>query len=217
MSATLTVLISRVRSIVRDSSADFITDVDITQWLNEAMTDIAARQEILDAEQTGTTSTYQITLPPSGTNEVLVIDSLVLGTDGDDVAFVDAETWQSFFDSGADPDYTLGRVYNEKIELYPTPDSGTAYTLRYSYVPAPLSAGGDVHPLPRHLERKMTDYACAYACYKMDDVGRGDRYMSMYEQGLFPVATGRETARPGPITMVPIAGPFDLDVEAMHF
>lgn len=217
MVATLTTLIGRVRSVTRDASGDFVTDGDITQWINEAIVDVAARQEVVEQQIQDVTTGYVIALPPSGTSEVLNIESLLLGDDGDDVVFVDTDTWQTYHDAGADPDYTLGRVFNEAIELYPAPEDGTAYALRFSYVPAPLSAGGDTHALPLHLERKLTDYASAYALYKMDDVTRGDRYMAMYENGLYPVATGRETARPGPMTLVPIAGPFDIDIEAMHF
>jgi len=217
MAATLTTLISRVRSVVRDASGDFVTDANITQWLNEAITDISARQEVVEDELTGTTSDNTVDLPPSGSDEVLIVKSLILGTEGDDVVFVDDDVWQSYHDAGADPDYTLGKVFNETIELYPTPDSGTAYALRFTKVPAPFTTGTDVHALPLHMERKLTDYATAYACYKLDDTNRGDRYMALYEMGLFPVATGRETKRPGPMTLVPIAGPFDLDYDAQHF
>jgi len=217
MTATLTQLIGRVRSVVRDASGDFVTDADITQWLNEAITDLSARQELVEAEVTGTTSGFTLALPPSGTGEVLFVKSLMLGIDGDDVIFVDDDIWQTYHDSGAEPDYTMAKVFAETIELYPTPDTGTDYALRFSKIPAPLTSGSSTHALPLHMERKLTDYAAAYACYKMDDVGRGDRYMALYENGLLPVASGSETARPGPMTMVPIAGPFDIDFDAAHF
>jgi hypothetical protein len=217
MVATLTTLISRVRSVTRDTSGDFVTDTDITQWINEAITDIAARQAIVESEFSGSTSDNSIALPPSGSTETLMVETLILGDEGDEVVFVDDEIWQAYSDSGAVPTFTLGKVFAEVIYLYPGPTSATDYILRATHVPAPLTTGSDTHALPLHMERKITDYAKAMAFYKLDDIGRGDRHMSMYEEGLFPVATGREIARPGPMTLVPVEGPFDMDYEARHF
>jgi hypothetical protein len=217
MVATLTTLISRVRSVVRDTSGDFVTDTDVTQWINEAITDIAARQGIVESEFSGTTADNSIALPPSGSTETLIVDSLILGDDGDEVVFVDDEIWQAYADAGASPTFTLGKIFAEVIYIYPTPTASIAFVLRATHVPVPLSAGSDTHALPLHMERKITDYAKAMAFYKLDDISRGDRHMAMYEEGLFPIASGREISRPGPNTLVPVEGPFDMDYESRHF
>lgn len=217
MADTLTELIARVRSVVRDASGDFITDGDITAYLNEALTDIAARQQLIESEFTGTTSGNTIALPPSAGTETLTVDYLSIGTEGDEVVFVDDEIFQSYVDAASQPVFTLGRIYNEVIVLYPTPETGTDYTLRCTSVPAQLSGGGDTHTLPLHMERKLVEYAMAKSLYKEGELERGDRFMALYENGLFPVASGRETQRPGPFTLVPIEGPFDVDWEGKHW
>src|SRR5512134_3714890 len=158
MTADLTTLIARVRSVMRDTSGDFMTDTDITAWRNGAIADIASRQQRIERAVTGTTSDNSIALPPSAGTETLTVDYLSLGTEGDEVVFVDDEIWQSYVDAGASPVFTLGRIYNEIIYVYPTPAANTAYTLRCTSVPAQLSAGGDLHTLPLHMERKLVEY-----------------------------------------------------------
>jgi hypothetical protein len=219
MTLTLTQLRARVRTNIRDTAGDFVTDADITQWLNEAMIDIASRQEILENVFTGTWgATNDLALETlSATTEVLTIQQLLLGTSGDNVIFVDDDIWQSYADSGADPGYTLGKVYAETIYLYPTPDFGTEYQLQATVTPVVLAADGDVHPLPQGFEPNMIQYATGFAYYKLSEPGLGDRMMQMYEQGLFPKTTGRETTKPGPITLIPVEGPFDVDVAARHY
>lgn len=209
--ATLTQLIARVRTVLRDDAAVFVTDPDVTVWLNDAYTDLATRTDTIEGTFSGTTAGATLALPPTGTSVVSRPTSLRLGLAGDDdVVFVDDDVWNSWFDSGATPEFTLGRVYAHQIELYPTPTTGTAYTLRALLIPAPLAAGADVHLLPIQLERKLVLYAQAQAKLKLAEDTSAQEYLAMYEQGLPAVSIGTEQQNPGPFTLIPMAGPWDV-------
>lgn len=207
--ANLTALITRVRDIIEDSGGTFITDAEITRYLNEGMLDLAARLRLLQAESSGTTSGSSISLPA----DFVAAISLRLGTD--DVEFVDDDTFWMSSDDGTTPVRTLGRVFNDTIELYPTPSTGTAYKLRYSKKPTALATGTDTPALPEELHRKLVFYAASLVRLKEEAEGHADRYMAMYEDGL-PALSPRERIIPGPITLSFVAGPFDNPNEHVH-
>lgn len=207
MSLTLTQATARVRSLTRDSAGTLISDTDITGWLNEAQEDLANRLMIVTTSATGTTSGNTIS---SDQTRLIKVRSLRLGdeTDKDDVQFVDDDVFFSWMDSGDDPGFTIAIMSGGSVVLYPTPETDTAWTMYFYQRPADLSAGGDTSSLPSEFHQKMVYYAIARAKYKEADPNMGDRYMSMYEQGL-PGMTLSDRHNPGPITLYPQQGPFD--------
>lgn len=122
--------------------------------------------------------------------------------------FVDDDLWWAYSDDAADPEVTLGRVFNETIELYPTPEVGTAYKIRYVKKPTALSAGGDAPAIPEELHKKLVFYATSRGKLKEGQEGMSDRYMAMYEEGLAPL-NSRSRVVPGPLTITMERGPFD--------
>ncbi len=204
----------RVYAVLRDSPKSFVKDADVEDLLNEAACDLAARLGVLQTTKTGTTSGSSIAFPASP--EVARIVSLRLGSD-DDVEFTDDEVFWSWSDGGDTPDHTLGRVWNETIELYPTPTTGTAYSLRYAHLPTAVMEGPeDIPELPTQLHPKLVHYARAHALYRCNEESKGDRFLALYEDGLPPVSTGVEASRPGPLSISLEPGPFDSDPDARH-
>ncbi len=213
MVATLGELTARGRSFVRDKGG-FITDNDWRDWFNEAYFDIASRTELFDQEATGVTLAG-FTLPLPTSPELLEIRSLELGA-SDDVEFVAAEVWDSWKESGATLGHSLGRIFNELIELYPTPVTGTAYVLRYKKLPPRLVTSDDLHLLPTALERKLLEYAKGQAKMKQGELDAAANWIALYETCLPPADNGRSRARPGPLTVTRELNVFDRDIRRAH-
>lgn len=210
--AILSDLRARVRAIVRDADAVFITDADIDAWLNEAQVDLAARLDINQVEATGVTAGSALLTLPTATE---VLRPISLRLEDDDVEFVDEATFYAWFDSGADPEHSIAIVYAGAIQIYPTPESGLDYVLRYNGIPPTMTSATTVS-LPTYLHARMVRYAEAQAYYKLNELGAGDRALAQYEEGLPALSLGMDKLTPGPFTLQYEPGPYDLDGEARH-
>lgn len=210
----LSAIQSRVRTVIRDSTAAFISNTEITEWANEAQLDLAARLRILqeaDTQADLTEGTNTIALPST----FFEVITLRIGTD--DVEFVGDNVWNSYSDGAATPNHTLARIFGGNIELYPTPTSGFEYTLRYYRKPATLSGDSDIPEIPEHLHIKLVHYARAMALMAMGEINQAEVYFSLYEQGT-PNRRGDERTwmSTGPMAMTLQPGPFDVDPDARH-
>lgn len=211
----LTELRSRVRTVVEDSSGAYVTEGEIDDWLNEAQLDLAARLKLLQAELSSTmgaagTSVANGTIDlPSG-----FVSAISLRFSTSDVEFVDDDYFWGASDESGSLSNPIARVFNDKIEIYPAAESGTAFKLRYTKKPTDLSAGADIPALPEELHKKMVRYAQAHARLKEGYEGQHDRYMAMYEQGLPPL-NPRSRTIPGPMVMTMAPGPWDV-AESRH-
>jgi len=183
----------------------------ITRWLNQAQLDIAARTLTLQELASGTTSDNTIPLPADFLEPI----TLRLGTE-DDVEFVDDEVWFTYSDATATLSHTLARVWESDIEIYPTPEANTAYSLRYYKAPAQLAIAADVPQLAAEQHMRLVNYARAHAKYALGEFAAGDRYMAMFEAGLPPPRGSRAKLNPGPLTVSLEPGPFDFDSDRRH-
>lgn len=134
-------IIARTRTVLRDSAGLLITDANIVDWSNEAQLDLQARIKILTASTTGTTSGNTIALPYN----LLEATSLRIGTT--DYRFVDEDTWWSWSDAGLTPNEPIARVFADAIELYPTPATGSTYSLRFFRKPSRMIVGETAAPV----------------------------------------------------------------------
>lgn len=210
---TLTDIISRVRSVIRDSAGTFISDTEITEWANEAQLELAVRMRLLQEEDTEadlTEGTNTITTPAT----FLAQSSLRIGTD--DVEFVSDDVWNSWADSETTPDHTIARVFDDLIELYPTPSSGFTYKLRYQRKPAVLINGSDTPEIPEHLHIKLLHYCRYNALLAMGELQQANTYIGLYEQGVGRKGLPDRKWMTTPGQMVVARGPFDTD-DASHF
>jgi hypothetical protein len=123
----------------------------------------------------------------------------------------------SFSDAVADPGFTLARVFDgSDRSCSPSRTPAPTYTLRCGHHPGGAVRASDVHELPVWCERKLVDYAIYRAMTKGGELARAQSFLATYEQGLPDPAIGKDRIVPGPITIVPIIGPFELDPDAAH-
>jgi hypothetical protein len=207
--ATFGNLVEQVYAVLRDSGRQFIRESDVQDWINEAQLDIVARLDLNHGTTTEVTEAIgagdnTIALP-TGFVEVI---SLRLGDD-DDAEFTSGANWNAWSDDGAEPGHTLYRIFGSVIELYPTPDAGTEYTLRFVKEPTTLDSAEDTPGIPTHLHRKLVFYARAMALAQEKDFQGSTYWLGLYEDGLPPVPSGREKYVPGPVQVTPAAGVFD--------
>lgn len=198
---------TRVRETIRDDAKQWITDNEITDWINEAYYELASRFEHLRHQATGTV-TDSIALPT--TPPVVRIQLLVVDGDEQPIVFVDEEAFQSYRLSGAAPTVRIARVFDGVIHLWPTLEVATDYTLDYVALPSVVLAGDtDTPELPEHLHPRLIRYAQAQAMLKSDDLQRYGEYQAMFHAGL-PEAPGTtHNDRPGPLQLSPELGYFD--------
>lgn len=212
---TLTEMRDRARSVVRDTAKEFITDADLTAWINEAYLDLVTRFGLLKKE-------FSIAMGAAGTS---VVDGTVdlpadfiamtkLRLAGETGFPVSDDDWWMYSDGDADPSPPVFRVFNEKLEIFPAPSTGTAIRLRYVYQPTALAASDSIPAVSEELHHLLIRYAQAQAKYKKHEFEAGDRYLQMYESGMRD-ARPRDREMPGPLVMTMEGGPFDHS-EATH-
>lgn len=199
----LTEMREKVYVVIRDSSRSFVTETDVDQLLMEAMDDLSSRLRIRHGSVTAVTSDDSIALPDD------YMDFISLDISDDSLTWVDNNEWAGAV-RDADGSYLMARIFGGSIELYPTPDVGTAYTLRY-WASGPDSLDG----FTGTLKTKCVQYARAHALYKVGEETRGDRYLSFYEQGLPSPNLSSRNQPQLPSSMSIAGGPFDT-YDASH-
>jgi hypothetical protein len=212
-------LIARARAALRDDGPNALVDDDmLLSFFNEAQDDLALRLEMDEQTKTGTTSGATLTLPPAATDDPLAeLISLDLGAAADDhVEIVSIDDWNYANDNGISRSHTIAYIYDGVLTMYPTPTTGTAYSLRYRGLPPHMVSTSDDWQLPRWTERKAIAYARYQASLVEDRPGIADRYLGEYEQDLPSVPLGRAAKFPGPLRVTIAAGPFDRDTGARH-
>lgn len=202
---------------LRDYMREFVEDHHVEGWLNEAQRDLAQRTKLLTKEITqATVGAAQFTTGSLGL-PVDFIDTVNLRLGTDDVNFeVDDQDFWAAKDNGWFLSPPWGRVFGNRLEVYPAPSDNASYTLRYAYMPADLDAPEDVSPFPSELQDKMVLFAKSRALYKEREDSLAATYRQEYELGL-PERTlgfGRKTAPQNRVRFEPNA--FDLDPESKH-
>lgn len=207
---------------LRDNDRKQIDQDDMTDLLNDAYVDLATRLELLVKEKTGTTSGNTLAIPDGTAADPAAIRIEQLRVAGKEVEFTDQQTWQSWSDAASTPTRTLARPFGSNIELYPTPTTGSAYALRYVYIPSGttqatrrLDDPTDVPLLPAHLHRKLVVYAQAEAYAILGELDKHDRAQAKYEAGLPPPRLGGGLRFPSPDSLLVVPGPFDR-VDSKH-
>lgn len=212
-------LIQRASITLRDSDGLFIQPEDLKAWANEGTIDLAVRLELQDAEVSGTFtgSSNRVSLPTGAAedSELISVETLTLNGD-DQVMFVDTDEFDLWVDSGSTPSPTIGRVFGNYIELFPTPEDGDTFTLRYQASPDVMVNNEDTFPLPTQFERKVISYMRYQAKLKDNDFNAAAAYLAEYEQGLPPVRTGKMRKHPQQITLQVEGNAFDTNPDAMH-
>jgi hypothetical protein len=172
--ATWAEIRERTYQVVRDVPRTFVKEDFIDMSIMEAIEELTGELPIMEIELEGTTSDGTVALP----DYVRDIRYFKLEHDDypDPVEIVDDDVFNTYQEDGATPSRTLGRVFNNVMELYPAPTVSTDYTLRYT------KFSQSVVDLPRHLVPAVVYYARAQAMYAFGEAGMGDRYMNEFER-----------------------------------
>lgn len=206
---TLLELRDRVYAQLRDDDHRFYDTDIVSAWLNDALTDIAARTKSIRREATGTQSDGTLAVPADFLEPVY----LRLGTD-DEVEFVDDVVFNVVTQEANVLGHTIGRYFAGNIDLYPAPD-GDAYVLRYIALPAELTDDADVPEIEPQWHPRLVFYALAQAAYQAREDYRAQVFHQRYEAGL-PALPNGNAKFIGPITLAPEPNVFDLRTERRH-
>lgn len=208
---TLTQLRDEVFRYLRDTDREFVTNLDVRAWLNQAQRDLAQRLQLFEATAAGVADTNTLALPA----DFLDVQQVIIGAADAPVVFVDDDEylkWAASSSAALPPQGTVARISGTNIEVYPTPSD--AWTLRYVSAPTDLSADGDESPMPTELEWKMVHFAVAQGYYKESEPGMGDRFMDMYQAGLPGALMGGGRRFPGPMQLS--MEPTHWDMQGTH-
>lgn len=208
---SLAQLRARVYAPLRDSEMSYIEPWFVDQLLNEGYLDLNARLRLKKVTATGTTSTTGTVAYPSD-----LIEVQNFWIEGINPGFVDDDTYLSYAEAGGIP-YggggsvtTLARVNGATIETYPAVTLAD-YALEYVGRPTEMVAESDTpSTLTLELVQRIVNYARAHAKFAQSENEEGAAYMAMYEQGLPGAPREMFRRRVGPMSLIPEAGPFDL-------
>ncbi len=209
MAQTLTFLDlqDRVYAYLRDDDHEFVTPDNILAWINDAQVDLAERLNVIRYTVTDTTTDGAVPVPYDFMKEL----ELRLTATGEIAEFVDEATFDRYADQGATPVNVLAHITpaDDVITLYPAPDDGTEYVLKYSARPSEIIDDDDTSELPATWHVRLTYYALANAAMKMNDPTAHDRWLARYESGLVALPTGATKYDEGSWGFAPDLGPFD--------
>lgn len=204
-------MVDQVYTHLQDSTRSYIREDSVISWLNEALLDLDARYRWTKNRASGTFASGSIILP----TDLVQIETLHVGSEIDNVQFLSDEDFGLVSYNTADVPFSVARVYQSVIEVYPQPSATTTWDLQYVAEPALLDTNTDIPKLPTVLHRKMVLYAASEALYQEGNMTLGQMKRSDYEQGLPPPPATVLRQEPEIMTVTFARGPFDTH-DAKH-
>lgn len=173
---------TRVKRQFGDEQGAQITDADILRWVNDAQTEIATQNKLLQTVSTSSSvvGTQSYTTP----TDMLALrgvryDKLRLSVVSMDD--IDAIVEDSTYDSGT-PEYYW--MIGESIYLWPKPDAVKTITIYYTQKPATLVNQSDPISLPPQFDNRIIEYCIAQAAELDDDLEHYQLKMAQFQQGI---------------------------------
>jgi hypothetical protein len=156
----------RVKRQFGDEFGAQITDADILRWVNDAMRDIALRNNLLQVKAvTATVANQQdYTLPA----DMLTLHSVRYGTDKlQSLTLSEADTFMDTTSSNAGTPVYYSQ-WGSTISLYPIPsDAATSLNIYYTRQPVVVDDLSDAPELPAAYHLRLVEYCIAQA-YELD-------------------------------------------------
>lgn len=170
--ATLTSLITQVRSNVDEAAARYWSDAEITQWLNDGVKDIGRRTEAIQSFSTSIsvvagTATYnlpadlirlhRIEFDPTGSTQIYPV-KITTFEEIDSVWGINQASQASY------PSYAViwgypGGAATLTIQLFPVPSQPGNLKLYYYRVPVLMVNGSDTPEIPGGWDDILVHYA----------------------------------------------------------
>jgi len=165
-------VITRVKRQFGDESGVQVTDQDIIRWINDAQSEIAQAQDILEVSATSLSVANQGAYPvPS---DIIYLRSVYYN--GFKVRVVSLQDYDIYVNNyQEDPENPLSGIpeifymWADEIKFYPVPaEAGQDIKLYYTQFPANVtsSAGQLTIPLPYHT--RVVEY-CLQQAYELDE------------------------------------------------
>lgn len=208
--ATFLQMIDNVYAVLRDTERVYVKVEEVQTWLNEAYLDICVRLGLTEESASGTTTaTGTVALPADFVRLLAFYVDTEDSAQKERVEMVNDDIFLNWENSAYSPGTTIGRIFEGNIETYPAVVSD-GYTLEYIEKPIALAAAADTPVVPEELHIRLVNYARAHAKWKEGELEEGNLYWMLYLDNLPQAPDARERKTPGPITVVPQIGYWDL-------
>ena len=174
-------IITRVRRTVGDTDSLQVTDQDIYRWINDAMREIAADNQLLQKNATSNTiiGTAQYALP----TDILKLYSITYDGQRLDISTL-AEAEDSYTPTAANATPSAAYIWAGQITLTPTPDAVKSLVVSYTKQPTEVTAGTDTPEVPSQYHQRLVDYCKAQVAEMDDDMPRYQLKMDEFRTGV---------------------------------
>lgn len=175
-------IITRVRRSVGDIDALQVTDEDIYRWINDAMREVAANNQLLQIKASTQTAsgTSGYNLP----TDILKLHSVRY--DKTKLRVVTLKEAEDTYDVGNVSTGTpqVCYIWANKFELVPTPNAAKTLDFFYTRQPTDVTASGDTPEIPSQYHQRLVDYCKAQVAEMDDDMDRYSVKMNEFRTGV---------------------------------
>ncbi len=173
----------RVKRQFGDENGAQINDADILRWVNDAMRDIALRNNLLPIKATTATVAAQqdYALP----SDLLTLVSVRYGTEK--LAALTLQEADEYVDASTNnqgvPQYFS--VWGSTISLYPIPtDANTSLNLFYNRQPLVVNDNSDIPEIPAAYHLRLVEYCIAQAFELDSEMESYQAKMAQFNDGV---------------------------------
>jgi hypothetical protein len=211
MSTTLATYITATRRLLHDANANFWTDAELTDYINDARNRLVRDTGVLRTIQTSATVTnqeiYQFSTLPQGTQTMDILNiNLYWGNSRVPMRYLpwtqfnaELRFWQNYV--GRPIAFSL--YGPQQFYLAPVPDQ--VYVLEIDTViePVPMTLPVTVDPIPDPWTGPVPFYAAYLAKFKEQSYGEAELFNQQYKNRVQSVLTGTYTRRmPDPYSSI---------------
>lgn len=175
---------TRVKRQFGDEAGAQINDSDIIRWVNDAMTDIAINNNLLQMKGSANTvaGTQAYNLP----TDLLTLRSVSYqGLKLKPYSLEEADSL--YMTSTNSQDTPVGYwLFAKQINLFPIPSTSVASALSIYYTRSPVAvtAVGDTPEIPVQYHPRIVEYCIAQAAESDDNLAQYQLKMSQFKQGI---------------------------------
>lgn len=174
-------IISRVRNIAGDVDVLQFSDTSIIAWINDAMREIAADNQLLQKSATQTTTVGQSKYPLPA--DILKFHSVLY--DGSDLRMIDFQTAkQEGYLDGNEGSSFVAWTWAGNLVLYPAPDESKSLELIYTRTPVEVAGDAETPEVPAQYHNRLVDYCLAQVAQQDDDINRYNMKMAEFRTGV---------------------------------
>lgn len=211
MTATLSSYLTATRRLLHDANANFWTDPELTDYINDARNRLVRDTGVLRTIQQSTAVTNQEVYPfsalPQGTQTMDILNiNLYWGNTRVPLRYqpwtqfnAELRFWQNYV--GRPIAFTL--YGPQQFYLSPIPDQNYVIELDTVIEPTPLVLVTDTDPIPDPWTGPVPFYASYLAKFKEQSYGEAELFQQQYKNRVQSVLTGTFTRRmPDPYSTI---------------